>query len=261
MASTAPNLAALTPQERLQERLSEPQTLEALNRLLDRLDVIAFTAEALEGFLRRAEVVADSVAQGLADLRRLAGDETGGSEMLTRLPRMLSAAGRLAELMERPEVERLLSSGLLETLAEPRTLEALKALTGKLELVQFGLDAADGFLQRGDQLVDSLAAGARDLSEVTQDLDLGELRKVVDTLPSLVEAGKLLAEAGMFEPKTVSLLAQLGQSLAEAHREVVRSPRPPIGLFGLLRLIKDPEVQPILHWIIEVARRYSQVKA
>ena len=43
--------APVTAQEQLLARLGEEKTVDALNRLLDRLEVITFVADALDGFL------------------------------------------------------------------------------------------------------------------------------------------------------------------------------------------------------------------
>ncbi len=250
--------AVLTPQERLQERLADPNTVDALHRLLDRLDVIVFTAEALEGFLRRAEVVADSVAQGVADLRKISGEE-GGAEMVGNLPRMMRAGGELAERFERPEMRRLLDSGLLESLAEPNTLTALKALLGKLELVSFLLDGLDGFLSRSDTWIESVAAGVADLKQAAPEIDGEKIRKVVATLPSLVDAGTVLSEAGMFDPKTVQVLADVGRTVAASHDEIRQAPpQRAIGVFDLLRALRDPEIQSSVRLALYVAKRYGR---
>ena len=58
------------PGAQLVERLSEPETVETLNRLLDHLPAFTFMIESLDGFLNRGEVVLDSVAEGVAELRR-----------------------------------------------------------------------------------------------------------------------------------------------------------------------------------------------
>jgi hypothetical protein len=245
-----------TPQERLQERLADPQTVEAIHRLLDRLDVIAFTAEALEGFLRRAEVVSDSVAQGLAEMRQVAG-ENGGGELLARLPQLLRAGAQLADLLERPEVQALARSGLPAALADPRTLESLQALLGRMETVAFLLDALEGFLRRADTITESVAAGAADMRQALPDVDAAQLGRMAEALPGLIDAGQLLASAGMFEPRTVDALARFGRSVAEARDELAGSP-PPLGLLGLLRALRDPEVQPVLQLVLLVARRYGR---
>ncbi len=257
MATSVDGTLMATPQERLQERLADPKTVEALHRLLDRLDVIAFTAEALEGFLQRAEVVSDSVAQGLAEMRQMAGDN-GGGELLASLPRLLRAGSRLAEVMERPEVQALVSSGLLETLADPRTVQSLQALAGKMEMITFLLDALDGFLRRADAMAESMAAGAADLRQAMPDVDTTQLGRMAATLPGLIEAGQLLSEAGMFEPKTVNALARFGRSVADARDEMEGRAQPALGLLGLLRSLRDPEIQPVLQFVLLVAKRYGR---
>jgi len=81
-------------QEQLLARLSEEKTIDALNRLLDRLDVIAFTADALSGFLSRADVVAEY----LASRREVAAltAEDSGSAYLVRNRDARAEAIRLA---------------------------------------------------------------------------------------------------------------------------------------------------------------------
>lgn len=256
--ATSLDHGASNAQELLAERLSDPRTVESLLRLLDRLDVIAFTAEALEGFLKRAEVVADSIAQGVADLRRLSGDEVG-PDLLARLPQLARAGLRMADAVDRPEVTRLADSGLLERFAEPRTIDAAKALVDKLELVVFLLEALEGFLKRGDEIAASMAAGAEDLKGLADGPGGEKVRQVLGTLPDLVDAGALLAEAGMFEPKTVQVLAQLGRNVAESYDEVKRAPeQAPIGVLGLLKALKDPQVARSIRLGLAIAKRYGR---
>ena len=85
-----------TAQEQLLARLNDEKTADALNRLLDRLEVVAFVAEALDGFLGRANVVADSVAASMADLRKMAGD-SGTSGVVDSIPKLAKAGVKLAD--------------------------------------------------------------------------------------------------------------------------------------------------------------------
>ncbi len=257
MASGHGSAAVLTPQERLQERLAEPATVDALNRLLDRLDVIVFTAEALEGFLRRAEVVADSVAQGLTELRGLAGGEGSGAAV-AKLPQMLRAGERMAEVAGRPEVERLLDSGLLEKLADPKTLASLSGLLEKIEVAAFLLDSLDGFLRRSDTVLESVAAGVSDLKSALPDVDGEQVRKVMAALPGLVDAGNVLNEAGMFDRQTVEVLAQLGRIVAASYQDFKSEEGKPLGLWDLYRSLKDPQIQATLRLFLYVAKRYGR---
>ena len=50
----------LTPQEQLQARMADPRRIEFLNALLGKLDVMTFTVDALDRFLRRGDQVMQS---------------------------------------------------------------------------------------------------------------------------------------------------------------------------------------------------------
>ena len=56
--------------EQLKERLSDPHVTANLNRLLDQLETITFAVESIDGFVRRGEVIADSLAEGVAELKQ-----------------------------------------------------------------------------------------------------------------------------------------------------------------------------------------------
>jgi hypothetical protein len=52
--------------QELMARLERPDTAAALNQLLDRLEVIVLAADAADSFLRRGDVLTESVADGLS---------------------------------------------------------------------------------------------------------------------------------------------------------------------------------------------------
>ncbi|MCG8459778.1 MAG: DUF1641 domain-containing protein [Holophagales bacterium] len=251
------NVVSPSPQERLQARLNDPQTVESLNRLLDRLDVIAFSVDALEGFVRRAEVVVESLASGLAELRPLL-DDAGSSEWVDRLPKLAHSAAQLAEIAERMDLERIAESGLLERLSAPETLDSLGVLIDKIELVAFGLQAVDGFLSRSEAMAESVTEGARDLRDSLPQVDGEQMRQATARIPDLVEAAQVLAEAGMFDPATVEVLGRLGRTIAESHIEQEPGPKQAVGLLGLLKSLRDPRIQNTLRLGLDVARRYGE---
>lgn len=240
----------------LEERLADPRTAEALHRLLDRLDVVVFVFEAVEGFLGRAEVVADSISQSLGELRPLS-QELVGEDAMARMPQVVRAAGRLAELTERPAIKNLLDSKLLDTLGQPETLEALQRLLDKLDLILVGLDAAEGFAQRSDTMVESVAEGAQDLREAAGTYS-GTIEVLKDRLPKIIEIGEQLQDMGMFEPATIEVLARLGSAIAEGHRDFEAQPKEKLGLLKLLRTLGEPEIQTAIQLVLHVTRRYSQ---
>ncbi|MEM9554044.1 MAG: DUF1641 domain-containing protein [Acidobacteriota bacterium] len=236
--------------------MSDPQTIASLNHLLDRLDVIAFSFDALEGFLRRAEVVIDSLSSGMQELRpALEAGENG--EWMAKLPRLAQTGARLGDLAERIDWDSLERSGLVEKLSAPGTLESASVLVDKIELLAFLLEGADGFLRRSETVAESLAEGADDLRQAMPKIDGVQMRKLTDRVPDLLDAGEVLADAGMFDPATVGVLGRLGRTIAESHTEIERQPRRTVGLFSLLRSLKDPEVQNSLQLALDVAQRYG----
>ena len=61
--------------EQLHDRLNDPKVADGLNRLLDRLDIVSFAVESMDGFIKRGEVIADSVTSTVGDLKGV-GDES-----------------------------------------------------------------------------------------------------------------------------------------------------------------------------------------
>lgn len=270
----------MSPQERLAERLSDPRTAEALNRLLDRLDVIAFAVEALDGFLQRAPVVADSIGETLRDAQLAADGQDRTAEFLESVPSLVRTGAQLAHTTEKPEFQNLLASGLLEKLGSPRTIESLKALLDRLDLAAFLLEAVDGFLRHSDVVAESVASGVAEWRKTAPDLDAGRLQALGEALPKLLDvtvfllqSGALerfpkaidtaiaLANRGLFESKTVGVLAEIGQTAAASYEEVKTQSREPVGLLGLLRGLSDPDVQKSVALLLAVARRYGQTLA
>lgn len=122
----------------LAARLQEPKVAAAVHDLLDHTDVLAFAVDALDGFLRRGEVIADSLASGLRDLRDAGGDTAGRfaevRPALTALadPAALRTVTRLAAALgaadRAPAPPRTGVRGLVAGLRDPDTLRGLAFL-------------------------------------------------------------------------------------------------------------------------------------
>ena len=80
---------------------SDPQTVESLNKLLDRMDIIVFAVEALDGFLSRADVIADNVTDSVGDLRTLMA-ESGTAGLMEKLPQLARAGAQVADISATP---------------------------------------------------------------------------------------------------------------------------------------------------------------
>jgi len=114
------NRALSVLEQEFLERLTEPRTLELLNRLLDRLEDVVYLLDMLEQFLRRGPEIAEAVNEGVALLRK-GLTETATSINLTE---PLNTLRRLREVTESPQVQALLR----EAVFDPRAV----AVVGKM---------------------------------------------------------------------------------------------------------------------------------
>lgn len=128
-----------TPRDALIRRLEDPQTAASMAQILDHLDLIATLIDGLDGFIRRADVISESVTAGVADIRQLAtaGDHerpwasVDVGALTDTLARLSTAAANAA-----PALERLLNSPLTDV----RTADTIADLG---EALLEGKQAAD----------------------------------------------------------------------------------------------------------------------
>jgi len=268
--------ATLSPQEQLQARLSDPKILDALNRLLDRAELLAFSADALDGFIRRGDEITDSMNDMVGDARK-AGAPPEFMEVAGKLPQLARAGVHVANTVDKPEVAALLDSGLLEQLGKPETIEALKLVLSKIDLLAFAVKAADEFFQRGDVITDNIGESLGDLRKLSSNIDFDKVRSVASQLPALLDAsdsmikagvpdklkqladaGAIVVDSGMLDPATVKLLAEAGKIAASCYIETQAAPRKDIkGVFDLLGTLKDPRIQHAMGFFVEFMKRYS----
>lgn len=117
------DLVGESPGDDLIARLDDPQIASSISLILDHADLLATLVAGLDGLLRRADVISDNVAAGVAEIRDAAStngrpslptvDLTAASDAVTRL----SAAAIDAT----PAIDRLLHSPLTDV----RTAEVL----------------------------------------------------------------------------------------------------------------------------------------
>ena len=112
----------------LQNRLNDPQTAAALNQILDRAELLAFTVTSLDGLLGRSEQIADEAARSLQDLKDSTPPEFTTllnhlPQLVELLPSFLAFAPHLIGLINSKEFQRL-----LDVLSNPQTLEAITTL-------------------------------------------------------------------------------------------------------------------------------------
>lgn len=263
--------------DRLQERLNDPEVAQGLNRLLDQLDTVSFAVESVDGFMRRGEVIADSLADGVAELRK--GDSEQASELLHRAPQMLKTGTQLADAATELNIDELTKSKVLERLTDPETLATVNLLLDKLPLVAFMLESLEGFISRGETVADNLSAAVGELKLGEQKVDLSKLLPLIENLPKMAEAGEKLldselmggglpkvieagvsmVDSGMMDKDIVRTLGDLGRKSAEIYNEVVSKPVEPVGgLFATLKATKDPDVQKSVGFFFAFAKAFAK---
>ncbi len=268
--------------EALLDRLSEPRTAEALHQLLDHAELLAYSAGALDGFIRRGEAITDNVAASIDDVRQAIPVESGAylgelAALGKELPALTATATQLARLSAEPEFQATLTA-----LRNPETLQALNQLLGKLGLLSYGVTAAEGLMQRGEELTDNIRASLDDVrgavpaesNEVFGQLLslsvlLPYLPRLVAVAPKFIEIIERLApfvaskefdallSSGVFQPDTVKLVGQAGDAFVASYAES-RVSQQRFGLRGLLGALRDPDVQRAAGLIVAFAKRFGR---
>ncbi|MCS6865904.1 MAG: DUF1641 domain-containing protein [Gemmataceae bacterium] len=247
--------ATLSPSQRLLQRLDDPQTAAALERLLDRLDWLAFVVEATDGFLRRGEQLTDNIHDALSEVTQpLAATDSWAEQ----IPQLVTAVTKLAPVLTSPALTRLIEAGLLERLAAPTTLAALHQLLDQLPLLAFGAASIDGFLRRGEELTENVAESLQEVRVFQWPLEAKKLQQVLSSVPKVIDAVTALINAGLFDPEVVAVLVEVGRQLAGPYREAKHRPDQPVGPWGLFKALRDPDVQRALGVGLYIVKRYGQ---
>lgn len=274
-------VALASPQERLHQRLSDPHTAEILLQILDKLDLLALTVNSLDGFLRRGDEIIESVSDGVHELR--AAVPTGNLDVSKTAAVMAESLPPLIEAL--PQITQSLPHllELTRRLDNPDTAEALDKILDNLGLAAFMLSSIDGFLQRSDTVIESVADGVHDLRSMAPANDPRLMENLTQALPQLVNllpqltamlpaltnvASRLetilnspefdaLMKSGVFAPQTVGIVGQAGDALVTSYQANQVAPKS-IGLMGMFRALQDPDVQRAMGFLVDFGKRFGQ---
>ncbi len=281
-------LALASPQEQLQQRLNDPDTAESLLRILDKLDVIALSIDSVDGFLQRGDEIIENVVEGVAELKDVVPADTVDVQQTVNtlsdtVPTLIEALPQLTQALP-----RLLA--LAEKINDPDTAQALDQIMNHLDFVAFSLDAADGFLQRSEIVIESLADGVQDIRTLAPADEPNLIKTLTETLPQLTASLPQLVEilpqltailpslsgvlselqtileseefdalmrSGVFSPKTVGIVGEAGNALVDSYEAHQTTPKS-VGMFGVLGAMRDPDVQRALGFFVEFGKRFGQ---
>ena len=249
----------------LEAQLADPAKAALLREIFENLELIAFSLRAVDGTLRRAETLTENVGEGLLEARAAIDPEVTSS-----LGRLVSLTPELVEGLE--ALSPALESDALAKLGDPQLVESLARLAEHRELLVFAADAAAGFLERSDAIVESFAGCVREALDVSEDsrTDLLEMLSqtgkllpgvtaLVSQLEPLVTSGAIehLAESKILAPEMVDVVAKIGDALHAT--EVARTADPSgIGLVGLLKTLRDPDAQRAMAYLATFAKEFGR---
>lgn len=219
----------------LAERLTEPETVEILTALIDRLDQLEQLA---------------ALADQLPDATMVAVDSI--DEALTR------AAERGVVLDERAR-EGLV---LLEKMTEPDTAKALGAVLDRAEHLERLAELAETAPDLIATVVDILDAEYARAAEHGYDPErllrqtLGSLRRLGDLFQS--DEFEALLDSGVLDPEALQTVGSLGSALVESQKEADRGETPRRGFFGMIGALRDPDVQRAIGFVLSFAKKFGQ---
>ncbi len=150
---------------------------------------------------------------------------------------------------------------VVDRLNDPAVAASLVTLLDHVEVLALMAESLDGFVRRGDVIADSIAEGVAELREVDE---AGGARELLSRGPELIEltttaadaapALRSLVDSDMLRPEVIAVLSLAADALVEGRRRAETGASDPGGIFGLMRALKDPEVQRGLGFVLEVAR-------
>ncbi len=154
-------------------------------------------------------------------------------------------------------------------LADPEIRQSLAVIVANAPTLAALAAMGTGLLQRGPELMDNVNATVLTLREQLQDNERGtnlrtavsalaELAPIADTLASREETITGLLDSAILRPEIVQVVGTFGEAALEADKRT-RGRQAQVGsIFALNRVLKEPEVQETLAFLVEFARVFGK---
>lgn len=160
---------------------------------------------------------------------------------------------------------------LIERLDDPALASSLAVILDHADLIATLIEGLDGLIRRGDVIGDSVVSSLADFRELGASLTAQKLLPGVDVAGLKSTASELtmamidlaptinqLLHSPLTDPQTVGILTDVGSSLLEGKAAADEDPRGPKGVFGLMKVVKDPDVSRGLGFMIHIARAFGK---
>lgn len=251
--------------DELQRQLARPETAEQLRDIFSKLDLVQLSLNSLDGLLRRGETLTNNVADGIAEAKG-----TVDPTSLLALGRLVAMTPKLVTGLEK--LAPALESDALEKLGDPALVDALASLSQHTHLLTFAAEAAAGFLERSEIVIENVAEGVRDVRQLAEGgsqtalemlSQLGSLLPAVQALlgqvQPLVESGSFehLAQSKILAPEMVDTVARLGDALHATRQSHSAAPTS-LGLFGMLKALRHPDAKRGLGFLATFLKEFGR---
>ncbi|MCA9981895.1 MAG: DUF1641 domain-containing protein [Anaerolineales bacterium] len=261
-----------------QTRLNEPHTAAALNRLLDRIDRLEQTVNRLADAIEQAPAYAAMAGDMVDELATTAKQR--GVNLDERLQTTLALVERLTAPEMTMRLNQLLDlaetapgyAAMLADMAdgtirgadiETRLRAALELadkltnpeMTAKINQLLALADQAPGLIAMLGDMADDTFRQAQQRGINLEVLAQKGVHASVK-FSELIESPEFdaLLESGILDPQAVVSVGQAGRALAISTQQPVE----PIGLFGLLGALRDPEMQKALGFLVRFGQNFGR---
>ncbi len=160
---------------------------------------------------------------------------------------------------DQTEIDRL-----VDRLSQPQTASALHLLLDNAELLAVMVSGLDGLARKGEVIGDTLAEVLNEVRAAGKatGLDVRETSRQLSTLiPTLAEASpainRILASP-IVEPEPIAVLSEAAEALVKGLQAAQANQTKVVGIRGLLKVTKDPDVQRGLGFLVEVAKVFGR---
>ena len=266
----------------------DPETVAALRRLAHRMEEIEFMLDMLSSFMQRGPEIADNVGSIVLEIRESYEQSTEKQQLqqvqenLSRLKNlatsdqinhMILAIESLSQALASPEIQHFLQEDFADTAA------TLARLARRMEELEFMLNMLSSFMQRGPEIADNVGSIVLEIREsYEQSTEKQQLKQIISHLkqyatPEKIEQLLVAAEevrrviespqvqsllrSSVLNPEAVQVVSQIAEALIESTRVAHATPQK-IGLLGLLKAMRDPDVQRSMGFAMAFAKTFGQ---
>jgi hypothetical protein len=230
------------PGAALQQRLADPETARALNRLLDRAGdlekLLTMTADLAKSAPNLAAIATDTVDEACRQ----------ASEQGIFVEQRLQGLMRLLLKLTEPETVAA-AEGLLGRLA--KLDEASKLIDDLPNLIAMAMDVFDEWSAKlkedGIDLEASLRQGLRAALWLGAQIRQDELERL-----------GFLLRSDVLNPHSVEAVGMAGTALATCQQGVCQHPVPKrVGMLGMLSALRDPDTQRAIAFGVQFAKCFG----